>query len=199
MQELGPARLAANDLACRRGDRVLFRGLNLSLGPGDLLHVTGANGIGKSSLLRMLAGLLSPFAGSVEQVGSMALLDERPALDPEMPLGKALGFWAQIDGIGYLALESCVDRLGLGDLLDVPVRYLSTGQRKRAALARMLGQQAQIWLLDEPLSGLDEASRELVAELVTQHSASGGIAVLASHQPMAVESCSFLALAEFVA
>ncbi len=198
MQELGPARLATNDLACRRGDRVLFRGLNLSLGPGDLLHVTGANGIGKSSLLRILAGLLSPFAGSVEQVGSMALLDERPALDPEMPLGKALGFWAQIDGVGYLALESCVDRLGLGDLLDVPVRYLSTGQRKRAALARMLGQQAQIWLLDEPLSGLDEASRELVATLVAQHTLGGGIAVLASHQPLPVENCSFFALAEYV-
>lgn len=199
MQEIGPARLAAKDLACRRGDRVLFRGLNLSLEPGDLLHVTGANGIGKSSLLRILAGLLTPVAGSVDQIGSIALLDEHPALDPELPLGKALGFWAQLDGAGYLALESCVARLGLGDLLDVPVRYLSTGQRKRAALARLLGQQTQIWLLDEPLSGLDEASRDLVAQLVTQHTEGGGIAVLASHQELAVERCAFFALAEFTA
>ncbi len=96
-------------------------------------------------------------------------------------------------------MESCVARLGLGDLLDVPVRYLSTGQRKRAALARLLGQQTQIWLLDEPLSGLDEASRDLVAQLVTQHTEGGGIAVLASHQELAVERCAFFALAEFTA
>ena len=191
--------LSANDLACRRGDRVLFRGLSLALGPGDVCHVTGANGIGKTSLLRILGGLLAPFAGTVSVEGSMALLDERLALDPDMPLGKALGFWARIDGVEPATLESSCGRLSLGDLLEVPVRYLSTGQRKRAALARLLGQQAPIWLLDEPLSGLDQPSQALVAQLVSEHSAAGGIAVVASHQELAVESRTYFALAEFVA
>lgn len=193
------ASLSATDLACRRGDRLLFHGLSLALGPGDVLHVTGANGIGKTSLLRILAGLLLPVAGKVVHEGSMALLDERLALDPDLPLGKALGFWARIDGVRFLAPESCCDRLALGELLDVPVRYLSTGQRKRAALARLLGQQAQIWLLDEPLSGLDDVSQQLVAELVVKHSAAGGISVVASHQELQVDRRTYFALAEFTA
>jgi heme exporter protein A len=171
------AHLAARDLACRRGDRVLFAGLSLDLGPGQALHVQGPNGIGKSSLLRILAGLLAPIAGAVERYGGVALLDERPALDPHQPLGRALAFWARIDG---RAADPA--RLGLGDLLDVPVRYLSTGQKKRAALLRMLGQQAPIWLLDEPLNGLDREAVALVERLVAEHLASGGICVIASHQ-----------------
>ncbi|SMQ61842.1 heme exporter protein A [Altererythrobacter xiamenensis] len=190
------ARLAASDLACRRGDRVLFRGLSLALGPGDVLHIEGANGIGKTSLLRILAGLLAPYAGSVEREGAIGLVDERPALDPDLPLGKALGFWSRIDGSSEAA--AIAERLALTDLLDVPVRYLSTGQRKRAALARLMGQDAPIWLLDEPLSGLDEVSRGLVAELVSEHSAAGGIAVIASHQPLVVERFEAFALAEYV-
>lgn len=175
---------------------MLFRGLSLALGPGDVLHVEGANGVGKTSLLRILAGWLPPFAGTVEREGAIGLVDERPALDPDLPLGKALGFWSQIDGADDAA--GIAERLALADLLDVPVRYLSTGQRKRAALARLLGQAAPIWLLDEPLSGLDEASRGLVAELVSAHSAAGGIAVIASHQPIAVERFEVFALAEYV-
>lgn len=93
-----PCRLAAHDLACRRGDRVLFAGLSLRLDPGEALHVRGANGIGKSSLLRILAGLLPEYAGAVEREGAVALLDERPALDPLLPLGKALHFWESLDG-----------------------------------------------------------------------------------------------------
>src|SRR3546814_554145 len=131
------AHLAATDLACRRGDRLLFRGLGLSRGGGAALHVTGANGVGKSSLLRLLAGLLRPYAGSVFANKAIALMDERPALDPHVPLGRALGFWSRIDGAqGDAAIAS---RLALDDLLDVPVHYLSTGQRKRAAMARIIG------------------------------------------------------------
>ncbi len=193
------ARLSANDLACRKGDRVLFRGLTLALGPGEALHITGANGIGKTSLLRILAGLAPPFAGTVAVEGDMALLDERLALDPDMSLGKALGFWARIDGVDRVSFESSCQRLNLGDLLDVPVRYLSTGQRKRAALARLLGQQAPIWLLDEPLSGLDQLSQAQVAQLVAEHCAAGGIAIVASHQELEVESLAYFALAEFAA
>lgn len=184
-----PCRLAARDLACRRGDRVLFAGLSLALDPGEALHVRGANGIGKSSLLRILAGLLPEFAGTVEREGAVALLDERPALDPLLPLGKALHFWEGIDG-GGAELAS----LGLGDLIDVPVRYLSTGQKKRAAMARLLGQSAPIWLLDEPLNGLDKDAVALVESLAAGHCARGGICVIASHQPFALAGVQTLDL-----
>jgi energy-coupling factor transporter ATP-binding protein EcfA2 len=90
-------RLVARDLACRRGDRVLFRGVQLDLGPGEALHLAGANGIGKSSLIRILAGLMRPFAGTVERDGAIALVDERLALDGHLPLGRALAFWHAID------------------------------------------------------------------------------------------------------
>lgn len=191
------ARLTATNLACRRGERVLFRSLELELEGGTALHVTGANGVGKTSLLRILAGLLSPVAGQVSSQGAIGLLDERPALDPEVPLGRALGFWASVDGSGLLAHAGMTDRLLLGKLLEVPVRYLSTGQRKRASLARLLSQQAQIWLLDEPLSGLDEASRILVEQIASEHVAAGGICVAASHQPLAIAGLETLALEEF--
>ena len=187
--------LAATELACRRGDRVLFRGLSLDLAAGQALHVTGANGIGKSSLLRLLAGLLQPYAGTVDRRGAIGLADERPALDPHLPLGQALGFWAALDGAATRASEG----LGLGGLLDVPVRYLSTGQRKRAALARLIGQQAPIWLLDEPLNGLDRSAVAAVEALAAHHCATGGICVVASHQSFALSGKTELALAEFAA
>lgn len=184
-------RLAATDLACRRGERLLFRGLSLALGEGEALHVTGANGVGKSSLIRILAGLLRPFAGTVERGGAAGLIDERHALDPEVPLGTALAFWRALDGA-----DEALDRLGLNALSDVPVRYLSTGQKKRAALARLLAQQAPIWLLDEPLNGLDSGGVALVEDLIAGHLAGGGLAVIASHQPLA-SAAAKLALADF--
>ncbi len=189
--------LTASDLACRRGERVLFRGLSFALAPGDALQVTGSNGVGKSSLLRIVAGLLRPFHGSVTSEGAVGLVDERPALDPQLPLGKALAFWAGFDGIGFVARESISDALGLSGLLDVPVRYLSTGQKKRAALARLLGQQASVWLLDEPLNGLDTAANKTVETLIAEHCAAGGIALVASHQAIALPSPQRIDLAEF--
>lgn len=192
-------RLAAHDLACRRGDRLLFAKLSFALESGGSLQLTGANGIGKSSLIRILAGLLEPYAGSVKRTGAISLLDERPALDPHLPLGHALSLWAEIDGLGYLARESCADRVGLTDLLEVPVRYLSTGQKKRAALARLIGQQAPIWLLDEPLNGLDANGIALVEELATRHCNAGGIAVIASHQPFTLPGMNRIELRDFPA
>jgi heme exporter protein A len=188
--------IAAQDLACRRGERVLFRGLSLALEPGESLQVTGANGIGKSSLIRILAGLLMPFAGTVEREGAIGLIDERPALDPHRPLGQALDFWRRIDGAHD---DDAAERLGLGDLLDVPVRYLSTGQKKRAALARLMGQAAAIWLLDEPLNGLDSDAARLVEDIAAAHCAAGGIAVIASHQSFALPALRRVALADFAA
>jgi heme exporter protein A len=193
------ARIAAHDLACRRGDRILFSGLSLALAPGQSLQVAGPNGTGKSSLLRLIAGLSRPFAGRIERQGTMGLVDERPALDSELPLGRALGFWSRIDsridGNAYPDLE----RLGLTDLLDVPVRYLSTGQRKRAALARLLGQRAAVWLLDEPLNGLDVHGTSTVEDITAAHCRAGGIAFVASHQPFDVPGLATLTLTDYAA
>jgi len=185
--------LAAHDIACRRGDRVLFTGLSFSLKAGDALQVAGTNGIGKSSLLRILAGLMPPYAGALEREGQVGLLDENAALDPGLPLGKALAFWQRMDG----GEDNGADRLGLANLMDVPVRYLSTGQIKRAAFARLLGQRAEIWLLDEPLNGLDKDAAALAEALAAQHCASGGICVIASHQPFALPGMARLDLADY--
>lgn len=190
-------RLAAIDLACRRGDRLLFRGLNVALGPGDALHLSGPNGVGKSSLIRNLAGLLPPHAGRVERSGALALADERAALDPHQPLGRALGFWRQFDRADEAAFERALETLGLAALADVPVAYLSTGQRKRAGLARTLLAGVPIWLLDEPLNGLDTASAAAVCRAVERHCAAGNIAVVASHQPLAVRAIHLLPLERY--
>lgn len=191
-------RLAAVQLACRRGDRVLLHGVDFALAPGEALHLAGPNGIGKSSLIRNLAGLLRPFAGHVERAGALALADERPALDPQQPLEDALGFWAGFDGVEKATLADAVEALGLGDLLAVPVGYLSTGQRKRAVLARVLAGRAPIWLLDEPLNGLDVAACAALEKIVAVHGEQGGIAVIASHQPLKVAGLRRLDLAMLV-
>ncbi len=196
MQE---CRITATDIACRRGDRILFRGLGFALAGGEALHLSGANGIGKSSLMRILAGLLRPFAGTVERTGSIALADERPALDGHLPLERALAFWAQMDGVGAEAASAeAAEAFGLGDLLDVPVRFLSTGQRKRATLARMAASGADVWLLDEPLNGLDQHWSAVAQSCIAQHCEHGGIAVIASHQPLTLAGLKQLALADFV-
>lgn len=184
-----PCRLAAYDLACRRGDRLLFRGVKFELHGGEALQLAGPNGIGKSSLMRILAGLLRPYNGHVEHDGLRALSDERPALDAHRPLGEALAFWRRIDG----ATEQHAD-FGLEDLLDVPVRYLSTGQRKRAALARLAASGARIWLLDEPLNGLDTHWGASTQAAIEAHRALGGIAVIASHQPLQLQKLRMLSL-----
>ena len=189
--------LTASDLACRRGDRVLFRGLSLELRSGEACQILGTNGIGKSSLIRIVAGLMPAFAGSVAVEGQIGLIDERPALDPQLPLGQALAFWQRLDGSADSAPESDIARLGLANLLDVPVRYLSTGQKKRAALARLLGQNAAVWLLDEPLNGLDSDAVRLVEALAGEHLAGGGICLIASHQPFALDGMGQMAMADY--
>lgn len=191
--------LSARNLCCRRGDRWLFHGLDLSLGKGEALYLTGPNGAGKTSLMRMLAGLLRPSpspldatAGAIDWQGNIAMLDERPALDMAQPLGKALNFWREIDGARDVPLEA----LGLEPLLDVPVRYLSTGQKKRAALARLIGQGAENWLLDEPLNGVDVAGVALIEDLVARHCANGGTAIVTSHQSIRLPGDRHLNLAD---
>ena len=187
--------LAAENLACRRGERLLFRKFAFRLESGAACHVTGANGAGKTTLLRALAGLTTPYAGSVTRGGALGLLDERTGLDPDLPLGKALDFWERIDGC--TRPERAITILGLATLLEVPVRFLSTGQKKRAALAALLNRAVPIWLLDEPLSGLDTASQGLVSLLVREHCESGGIALIASHQPLDVPGMTSFAIEDF--
>ena len=195
MQGSANPSISASDLACRRGDRLLFHGLSFALKGGEALHVTGATGTGKTTLIRALAGLLMPYSGSLESEGRIGLLDERPALDPDLPLGKALAFWERIDGCGDPS--GALTALGLKPLLEVPVRYLSTGQRKRAAFASLLNRGVPIWLLDEPLSGLDSDAIAKVVSLIQLHVGGGGIAIIASHQPLAIEDLKSLALADF--
>jgi heme exporter protein A len=178
------AALCLNNLGCRRGGQLLFAGLDLSLGSGGAALLTGPNGIGKSSLLRLVAGLLTPFAGSTALSGTVALCDERPALDEDRTLADALAFWTAVDGVPAAAITQALERFNIDHLAPVPVRMLSTGQRKRAALARTMLSNAEIWLLDEPANGLDVASVATLGEAVSAHRAAGGIVLAASHQPL---------------
>ncbi|UAB79147.1 heme ABC exporter ATP-binding protein CcmA [Erythrobacter sp. SCSIO 43205] len=189
------AQLSSISLACRRGDRLLFRKLSFELGTGEALHITGANGTGKTTLMRALAGLTTPYAGTVERVGELGLLDERPALDLDQPLGNALAFWAGIDGCADAS--QALGALGLASLLEVPVRYLSTGQKKRAGLAALISRNVPIWLLDEPLSGLDTGAIETVTRLIDTHVKGGGLALIASHQRLDIEGLRNLELGDY--
>jgi heme exporter protein A len=155
----------------RRGGRLLFEGLDLKLGPGEALHVTGPNGSGKTSLIRLAAGLLRAEAGRVERT-ELTLSDEALALDRELPLRKALRFWRA---------EAGIEAMGLSALAEVPVRLLSSGQAKRATLARVAASGTKLWLLDEPLNGLDAEGSEQLGVLIAGHRASDGAVLAASH------------------
>lgn len=177
------ALLRLDEVACRRGGRLLFEGLSLALAPGGAAVLTGPNGIGKSSLIRLAAGLLRPAAGVVEAARA-ALADEYLALDERLRLSAALEFWARFDGGGA---QAGLDAIGIRHLADVPVRMLSTGQRKRAMLARVIASGAPLWLLDEPANGLDAEGRDLLAAAMAAHRASGGAILAATHQPLGLD------------
>jgi heme exporter protein A len=188
--------LILENIACIRGRRLLFKDISCALGPGDATLVRGPNGVGKSSLLRVIAGLLEPSAGTVTSEGSLALADEAHALDPRLPLGKALGFWAAIDSSDTDVVSEAMGAMRINHLATVPVRMLSTGQKKRATLARVIASRADIWLLDEPGNGLDKESLTLLDAAMAVHRVRGGIVMAASHQPLGLSDVKTIAIGE---
>ena len=171
--------LAFTNVTLRRGGNVLFEGLDLELGAGERLHVAGPNGCGKSSLIRLAAGLLRAEHGHIER-SALALADDNLALDRELFLRNALGFWGG-------AVEQAMVALRIDHLAEVPVRLLSSGQLKRATLARVAASRAPLWLLDEPLNALDSDGRKRLGALVERHLEDGGAVLAASHQPLGGE------------
>lgn len=171
--------LLVEDLACLRGDRLLFEGLSFRLEAGGALHLEGPNGSGKSSLLRLLAGLLKPFAGTIV-APPLCYLGHEVALKPRMKLIDELRHWARLDG-GTARLDDAMAAMNVTALAEVPCRHLSSGQRRRAGLARAIAAGAPLWLLDEPTAGLDTASMARLADAMAAHRAAGGMVVAAVH------------------
>lgn len=178
--------LRLNNVAVIRGNRLVLNSFSLEADAGDIIWIRGANGTGKSTLLRLVAGLLPKASGALDVDGSMALADENLALDTNLSVEKALGFWTGLDRSSSSALEDALAATDLVGLADMPVRFLSTGQRKRASLARVIASGASFWLLDEPYNGLDSASAARLDAALLKHSASGGLALVAAHQAPSV-------------
>lgn len=181
-------------VTCVRGGRSLFADLSFALKPGGAVLVTGPNGAGKSSLIRVAAGLLRVAGGEVSCTQPRALLTEQAALDPELPLTRALAFWARLDGADPGAVHDALAALALDRLADVPVRLLSTGQRRRAGIARVVASGAPLWLLDEPANGLDVKALARLEAAIAEHRARGGGVVIASHTPIALPEAFPIAL-----
>ena len=183
-------------LACERGGTRLFSELSVSLPPGCLLRVRGANGSGKTTLLRTLAGLTRPAAGTVLWRGKpggedlrreMLFLGHAPAVKDELTVLENLEFSARLAGLTDAGVHRALEQFGIARLADLPARYLSQGQRKRAALARLaLSSEVALWLLDEPFAALDDVAIAGVSALCSGHLAAGGVLVLTSHQDVPI-------------
>jgi heme exporter protein A len=196
-------RLIATDLAASRGGRAVFADRSFSLSDGELLAVTGPNGSGKSTLLRVIAGLLPLAAGSirVEPAGEGGIaavvhyLGHLDALKPSLSLRDNLDHWRRL-WAGSAPVDHALDAVGLGNLADLPAAILSAGQKRRAAIARLLVVHRPLWLLDEPATSLDAGAEATLSRLLGDHLASGGMAIVAQHRPLAVPATVTLALGE---
>jgi heme exporter protein A len=205
----GAGDLVVDDLACRRGERLVFHGLSCMLPPGGALVLTGANGSGKSSLLRLLATLLTPDAGRVMWRGAPVSADlagyradlhyvgHLDAIKPALGVRETLAFWAGMRGVAAPWLDAALITFGLAALADWPCRWLSAGQRRRLALARLIAVPAPLWLLDEPTAALDTDGEERLAAAIETHRASGGRVVIATHQELPLAEVQMLALEDF--
>ncbi len=190
--------LSGSGLACVRGGREVFSGLGFAVSGGEALAVVGRNGAGKSSLLRIIAGLLHPAAGAVQLAGGEAgeltlaeqahYLGHRDALKPALTVTENLSFWRDMLGGTGEDLGTCLKACGIGHAAGLPAGYLSAGQRRRLSMARLLVAQRPLWLLDEPTSALDAEGQRLAARLMSEHLARGGLIMAATHGPLGIDA-----------
>jgi heme exporter protein A len=200
---------AAENFACRRGGRLIFHEVNCAVPRGGALVLTGANGSGKSSLLRLFATLLTPAAGRLLWGGvpvdaDLAVFRARllyvghlDAIKPALGVRETLVYWAQLRGAAVSLADAALDAFGLAPLADWPCRWLSAGQRRRLALARLIACPAPLWLLDEPTAALDSDGEERLLAALDAHRAAGGRVALATHQPLPLAGAQTLALEDF--
>jgi heme exporter protein A len=188
--------LRGNNLTCSRGGREVFAGLNFSLPGGQALVVTGRNGAGKSSLLRMIAGLVHLAGGELDLDGGAPdatiaeqahYVGHQDAVKPSLTVGENLQFWARYLGGIDLPIDLALEAVDLASLINLPAAYLSAGQRRRLSIARLVAVPRPLWLLDEPTSALDVPSQSRLAELMRSHLAGGGMIVAAAHGPIGLE------------
>ncbi|RWL40882.1 MAG: heme ABC exporter ATP-binding protein CcmA [Mesorhizobium sp.] len=190
-------RLIAENLGGERGGEAVFSNIGFALGQGEALIVTGPNGSGKSTLLRIVAGLLPVARGRVLVEGGGEVfptvasashyLGHLNAMKTALSVEENLGFWRAFQGEPALSVEEALETVALGGLGHLPFGYLSTGQRRRVSIAKLLVSRRPIWLLDEPTAGLDKASEERFAGLMRGHLEDGGIVVAATHLPLGLE------------
>lgn len=197
----GKFKLSASDLSCWRGGREVLRGISFSIASGEGLLLTGRNGAGKSSLLRMIAGLLRISAGRLELAGGLPdreiaeqahYLGHLDAFKPSLTVLENLSFWS--DYLGGTAPRAALEGVGLGALTDLPASYLSAGQKRRLSLARLVAIERPLWLLDEPTSALDASAQAMLLGLIRRHLGAGGLVVAATHQPLDLQNVRELRL-----
>jgi len=193
----GEMRLSGHGLRCVRGGREVFAGLEFAAASGEAVAVTGRNGSGKTSLLRLIAGLLVPAGGTIALDGGDAeltvpeqchYLGHRDALKPALSVSENLTFWADFLGGERLEPAESLATVGLDHATHLPAGFLSAGQRRRLSLARLLTVRRPVWLLDEPTNALDVAGQDMFAGLMRQHLSRGGMIIAATHAPLGIES-----------
>lgn len=197
-------RLEAENLAGERGGETIFAGLSFALGEGEALVVTGPNGSGKSTLLRIISGLLQPEAGKVElrEDGTVFpvraachYLGHQNAMKPALSVRENLSFWQKFNGAAQTEIDEALEAVDLPGVEHLPFGYLSTGQKRRVSIAKLLVSHRPLWIVDEPTAGLDKASEASFAELMRGHMRGGGMIVAATHIPLGLEGISALDMA----